>query len=181
MRDITISKKSVRTFASQLLVGGSLSLLLGCQGELKLSEATPPTVTPHDMSMSSGPVIPAMLGFADIYKDLDKPPGLNCTNQVGACHGGATPTGKMMLTDMAAGDMAKLMSNYTEVLQRVNVGDPPNSLILLKMLAPAAGGTSHSGGNFFQDKSNNMYQVWLKWIELGAPFDPVPTMPGGGG
>jgi hypothetical protein len=155
--------------------------LSACQGELKLNDGV--AMPPKDMAQPSGggDDIPAMLGFADINKDLDVPPGLGCTNQVGACHGGATPTGQMALLDMASGDMAKLMSNFTNVTARVNTSDPPNSLLLKKLLSPSAGGTSHVGSSYFQDTNNGMYKRWLVWIQLGAPFDPVSTMGGGGG
>lgn len=123
--------------------------------------------------------IPAMLGFANIYRDMDTSPGLGCTLQSSGCHNGATPTGKMSLDSMASGDMAKLMASYTQVKDRTLASDPPNSLILLKMLSASAGGVSHSGGTFFQDKNNAMYKRWLKWIELGTPFDPVSTSGGG--
>lgn len=125
--------------------------------------------------------VPALLGFADINKDMDTPPGLGCTNQIGACHGGTSPTGVMALADMASTDMAKLMTNYNNVKMRVNTSDPANSLLLLKMLSAAAGGTNHTGGTYFQDKNNGMYKRWLVWIQLGAPFDQVSTMGGGGG
>lgn len=148
-----------------------------CQGELKLNDGV--NKPPVDMAMVND--IPPNIGFEDIYKEMDAPPGLGCTNQIGACHGGATPTGQMALTDMAAGDMAKLMTNYTSVTARVNTGDPQASVLLLKMLAASAGGTSHVGGTYFQSTSNPMYKRWLVWIQLGAKFESVSTAGAGGG
>ena len=78
------------------------------------------------------------------------------------------------------GDMTKLMNNYNNVKMRVNTSDPPSSLLLLKMLAASAGGTSHNGGTYFQNQSNCMYQSWLAWIKLGAPFDSTSTSGAGG-
>jgi hypothetical protein len=151
--------------------------LWACQGELKLNDGV--AMPPKDLATVND--IPPTIGFADIYKDMDTPPGLGCTNQISACHGGATPTGQMALTDMSAGDMTKLTMNYTNVRARVTPTDPPGSLLLKKMLSAGAGGTSHVGGTYFQDTNNAMYKRWLVWIQLGAPFDPVSTMSGGGG
>ena len=150
--------------------------LAACQGELKLNDGV--NKPPADMAMAK--CVPASIGFADINKDIDTPPGLGCTNQISACHGGATPTGQMALVDQAAGDMTKLMNNYNNVKMRVNTADPANSVLLLKMLAASAGGTSHSGGTYFQNQSNCMYKSWLAWIKLGAPFDATSTAGAGG-
>ena len=155
----------------------ALAPLSGCQGALNLNDGV--ARPPADMTMVMNNDIPAMLGFADIYRDMDTPPGLGCTNQISACHGGTTPTGKMALLDMSSGDMAKLMTSYAQVQMRVTTSDPANSLLLLKMLSSSAGGVTHTGGTYFQDKNNAMYKRWLKWIELGAPFEETSTTGGG--
>jgi hypothetical protein len=170
----TVSRRSVRLLGCWLST--SLSLL-ACQAELKLNDGV--AKPPADMAMSANNPIPAMLGYIDINKDLESP-ALGCTNQVSACHGGSNPAGTMALADMAAGDMTKLMSNYNQVKMRVTTTDPANSLILLKLLATSQVGMSHPGGTPFSDTNNPMYQRWLVWIQLGAPFDQVPTMGGGG-
>lgn len=148
--------------------------LVACQGELKLNDGV--ARAPRDMAMA-GSVIPAMIGFEDIYKDLDTPPGLGCTNQITACHGGTSPGGIMKLVDMSVGDMAKLMENYNEVLTRVSTSDPPSSVLLQKLLE---GGPGHVGGKYFQDTNAPMYRRWLVWIQLGAKFESVSTMGAGG-
>ena len=180
MSNITVSsRKDPRAwgiYVGLLCVCSGLSLS-ACQGELKLNDGV--AKPPADMAKPKDD-IPAMLGFADINKDMDTPPGLGCTNQISACHGGTNPTGQMKLHDMAASDMALLMDNYTNVQSRVNTSDPPNSLILLKMLDASAGGTSHTGGTYFQDTSNSMYKRWLIWIQLGAKFEEVSTAGAGG-
>ncbi len=146
---------------------------------LNAGVATPPLDMTAPTMQS---VIPAMIGYADINTDIDVPPGLGCTNQVSACHGGTNPSGMMMLVDMAAGDMTKLMANYTQVTMRVNTQAPASSLLLLKLLSVSAGGTPHTGGNsYFADTNAPMYQRWLVWIKLGAQFPEVSTMMGGGG
>jgi hypothetical protein len=184
--NITVSHKTDHVWgwawARTLCASGwavSVFALGACQGELKLNDGV--AKPPQDMTMAKPEELPATIGYADINRDMDTPPGLGCTNQISGCHGGATPTGKLALADMAAQDMAKLMGNYTQVQSRITTSDPPNSLLLLKMLSTAAGGTAHSGGTYFQDKSNIMYRRWLVWIQLGAPFEAVSTSGSGGG
>jgi len=175
---MTFSSRKYPKILSQVLGLCSGLSLLACQGELKLNDGV--AMPPNDLAQPKDE-LPATLGFADIYKDMDTPPGLGCTNQVPSCHGGATPTGQMALLDMAAGDMTKLMTTYTNVSARVNTSDPAGSLLLLKMLNSAAGGTSHAGGPYFQDQNNSMYKRWLAWIKLGAKFESVSTASLGGG
>lgn len=184
MSNITVSRHNDVSYRARSLILGlglTLSLgatlsLVGCQGELKLNDGV--AKPPIDMAVVN--CLPPTIGYADINKDLDTPPGLGCTNQIGACHGGATPTGQLALADQAAGDMVKLMSNYNNVKMRVNTGDPASSLLLLKMLSTSAGGTSHVGGTYFQNTDNCMYKSWLAWIQLGAQFDAVSTAGVGG-
>jgi hypothetical protein len=166
------------SFLCFVMVPFALGGLLGCQGELKLNDGV--GANPVDMK-GGGSVIPANIGFADIYKDLDAGTGLGCTNQVSACHGGTNPTGLMALQDMSAQDMAKLMTNYTQVVARVDTSNPSNSKLLTKPLDVGQGGVAHVGGNaYFPDKSNPMYQRWLVWVQLGAKFESVPTGASGG-
>lgn len=169
-------KKTI--FSCCVLAPFALGGLVACQGELKLNDGV--GASPVDMK-GGGVVLPANIGFADIYKDLDVGTGLSCTNQLSPCHGGTNPTGLMALQDMAAQDMAKLMANYTQVVARVDMNNPSNSKLLTKPLDLGQGGTPHVGGNsYFPDKSNPMYQRWLIWVQLGAKFESVPTGAGGG-
>jgi hypothetical protein len=151
-----------------------------CQGELKLSGSV---TAPPDMTAAPINTTPATLGFANIYGDMET---LGCT--LSACHGGATPAGNFSIQPMASSDMTKLMANYTTTKVRVNTSSASMSLLLLKLQPTGQGGTPHTGGNmFFPNTSNSMYKNWLLWIQLGAPYDPVPTgagtvdMAGGGG
>jgi hypothetical protein len=135
------------------------------------------------MTMGAKNTIPATLGFATIYGDMET---LGCT--LSSCHGGATPSGNFSLQAMASSDMTKLMANYTSSKIRINTATANQSLLLLKLQPTGQGGIPHTGGNlFFPNSSNAMYQNWLLWIQLGAPYDPVPTgagtadMAGGGG
>lgn len=158
-------------------VGPSLALCLllgsgGCQGELKLTNGPPPQIV--DLRPPENPV-PPLISFATINKDLDPTPGLNCTSPVTGCHGAPMPTGKMALLDMAQQDMTRLMANYDEVKTRVNTATPADSVLLLKLLAPSAGGSGHVGGVYFMDKNAAMYKRWLAWITVGAKFEEVAS------
>lgn len=153
-----------------VLAAAAVAVAVGCQGELKLNDGV--GAGPRDMATASA--IPANLGFVDINSDLQ---ALGCTNNIGACHGGTNPTGLMALQDGAGQDMAKLMANYNSVVPlRVDTTNPSDSKLVKKPLDKAQGGTDHVGGNaFFPDKSNPMYQRWVKWVQLGAKFETVPT------
>jgi hypothetical protein len=133
------------------------------------------------VDLSPGNAIPAMLGFADINNDIDVAPGLGCTTPAASCHGTTMPSGIMQLVAMAAGNMTELMANYNQVKMQCNLSNPTQSLFLLKPLAISAGGVQHTGGNsYFMNTQNPMYQRWLYWIQLGAPFNEVSTMGDGG-
>jgi hypothetical protein len=80
----------------------------------------------------------------------------NCT----ACHGAA---GGLDLSGNAAATFAAVTAG------RVDVGNPPASLILTEPLAAGAGGTAHGGGDFFLDTMDADYQTILSWIMAGAP------------
>jgi hypothetical protein len=47
----------------------------------------------------------------------------------------------------------------------VNVDDPPQSLLLLKPLAEAAGGVQHGGHDKFANQEDVAYRGFLAWIE----------------
>lgn len=53
---------------------------------------------------------------------------------------------------------------YNQAMTQVNVNDPPNSLMLIKM----SGGQGHGGGTIYPTSSEE-YQTVLGWIEDGAP------------
>jgi hypothetical protein len=75
------------------------------------------------------------------------------------CHGAA---GGLDLSGDAASTYAAIVPG------RVNLPDPPNSLILLKPLAVGAGGDAHGGGDNFPDTLDASYQTILTWIMEGA-------------
>jgi hypothetical protein len=54
--------------------------------------------------------------------------------------------------------------NLDVVTKLVNTADPESSRLLLKPLAPDAGGLGHTGGTYWTSRSDREYQAILKWI-----------------
>jgi hypothetical protein len=54
--------------------------------------------------------------------------------------------------------------NFGVVTKLVNTADPEKSRLLLKPLAPAAGGLGHTGGTYWSSRNDPEYQTVLKWI-----------------
>jgi hypothetical protein len=54
--------------------------------------------------------------------------------------------------------------NFDVVTKLVNTADPESSRLLLKPLAPSAGGLGHTGGTYWRSKDDPEYQSVLKWI-----------------
>ena len=77
------------------------------------------------------------------------------------CHSGASPAGGLDLSGGAA--------SYSSAITRVNLADPPSSLLLVRPLSTAAGGSDHGGGDIFGDTTDPDYQTILNWISAGAP------------
>ena len=149
-----------------LLVG-----LFGCQGALTLTQ--PGVVS--DMAVPADQAVnetPATIGFADIERDLEKG-NFGCANGSGVCHGGTKPTGVMIITPNSLQNPTALMANYMEIMSRVNLAMPDQSLILQKTLTTSS--VSHGGIKPFNNATDASYQRWLLWISLGAKFDPVST------
>jgi hypothetical protein len=142
-----------------------------CQGALNLTQAGTVTdmATAADMATNT---TPGTISFADIENDLEKP-AFGCTNNAGGCHGGTKPSGVMMLTPNASQDMTALMANYMQIMARVTVATPDQSLLLQKTLQTST--TSHGGIKPFANTQDATYQRWLLWIQLGANFQAVST------
>lgn len=149
--------------ASGLAFGLLLSLLAsGCgsshpfdRGPTATPEITPtPAVPTPTATLAPGetpsPATPTVAppSFTDDVKPLLSP----CTG----CHAsGAASTA--WLYDGGA-------QAYEQVMTKVNVAAPEESLLLVK----ASGGGSHGGGTFYSTSSTS-YQTILSWIEAGAP------------
>ena len=54
--------------------------------------------------------------------------------------------------------------NFDVIAQLIDTANPESSRLLLKPLAPAAGGPGHTGGAFWQSRDDAEYQTVLKWI-----------------
>jgi hypothetical protein len=70
--------------------------------------------------------------------------------------------------------------NFDMITKLVNTANPESSRLLVKPLAPAAGGLGHTGGTFWQSRNDPEYQTVLKWIR-SLPADryvpaPVPSL-----
>ena len=55
--------------------------------------------------------------------------------------------------------------NFDVVTKLVNTASPVNSRLLLKPLAPSAGGMGHTGGSFWTSRTDPEYLALLKWIQ----------------
>jgi hypothetical protein len=68
-----------------------------------------------------------------------------------------------------------------EVVTRylVDTSDPENSKLLLKPLAEVAGGSPHTGGDFWDSTQDPEYQAVLSWIRMlpAAQYPPLPAGP----
>jgi hypothetical protein len=70
--------------------------------------------------------------------------------------------------------------NFQMITQLVNTKSPETSPLLVKPLAPAAGGPGHTGGAYWKSRDDPEYQTVLKWIRslpadryVQAPMPPV--------
>jgi cytochrome c5 len=54
--------------------------------------------------------------------------------------------------------------NFDVVTKLVNTAAPGTSRLLLKPLAPTAGGMAHTGGSYWRDRNDPEYQALLTWI-----------------
>ncbi len=79
-----------------------------------------------------------------------------CSNM--ACHGGQG-SGELLLSGGAFPE-----ADFLAVRGLVTPWDPPQSPLLQKPLAVAAGGVVHGGGDIFVDTSDTDYVTMLEWI-----------------
>jgi hypothetical protein len=55
--------------------------------------------------------------------------------------------------------------NFDVVTRLINTAAPASSRLLLKPLAPSAGGMGHTGGSFWTSRTDPEYVALLKWIQ----------------
>jgi hypothetical protein len=64
--------------------------------------------------------------------------------------------------------------NFDVVTKLVNTADPESSRLLRKPLNPAAGGTGHTGGTYWNSRTDAEYVALLQWIR-SLPNTYVPA------
>ncbi len=101
--------------------------------------------------------------FKDFTANVEPFVTKNCA--FSTCHSGEQSD--FFLT--CQGDGSNDASKFNFLEAQAFVGNPPEtSLILLKPLSPSGGGTVHTGGVFFQDKTDATWQKFLAWAtEVG--------------
>ena len=67
-------------------------------------------------------------------------------------------------------------TNFEMITKLVNTASPETSRLLVKPLAPAAGGLGHTGGTFWPNRNDAEYQTVLKWIR-SLPADRYVPAP----
>ena len=142
--------------------------LSGCVGDLV--DITQGPVTAKDAGGGGGQdAAPAPAGDAGTQAAIFNPT-INadiqgCTATQG-CHGGT----QIPLLKTGT-DAATISANYTSFSTEAKKGAGGEmSLVLLKNLALAAGGTAHAGGNgLFPSKTDPKYVLWLAWINAKYP------------
>jgi WD40-like Beta Propeller Repeat len=104
--------------------------------------------------------------YADFVTNVE--PMLQGSCAFGTCH--SSPQADLYLTCGTDGD--QLAFNYAQAAGFVIAADPDptvdnvdQSEILLRPLAPAAGGVSHTGGTFFQSRTDDSWKSWESWAK----------------
>jgi hypothetical protein len=67
--------------------------------------------------------------------------------------------------------------NFDVVTGLVNTAAPETSRLLLKPLSPEAGGLGHTGGTYWQSRTDPEYQAVLAWIKSLPAGKYVPAVP----
>jgi len=121
------------------------------------------TVRP-DVAAQLSTVDTSTQAFKDFASNVE--PLLTTSCAFSTCHSGEQSD--FFLTCKGDGSNNATKFNFLEA--QAFVGTPPEtSLILLKPLAPSGGGTAHTGGVFFQNKSDATWKQLSDWAaEVGA-------------
>ncbi|HXJ21713.1 MAG TPA: hypothetical protein VMT03_15925 [Polyangia bacterium] len=112
------------------------------------------------------PVDTTTQAYADFVNNVQ--PMLASSCAYGTCH--SSVQADLYLT--CGSDDDQLQFNYAQAAGFVIAADPDptvvnvdQSEILLRPLAPAAGGVSHTGGTFFQSRSDDTWKSWEDWAK----------------
>ena len=152
------------------------------QGVGQCSDALPPLSQRITVDVNSQP-------YLDFKANIE--PMLVSSCAYGSCHG--SPQADMYLTCGQGGNDpdAETAFNYAQVAGFV-IGPPSDptmptmvnvdqSEILLRPLAIAAGGVSHTGGTFFQSRTDDTWVSWESWakeVQAAPPLDYGPKTAG---
>jgi hypothetical protein len=112
------------------------------------------------------PVDTSTQAYADFQANVA--PTLVASCAYGTCH--SSPQADLYLT--CGDDDEQQQFNYAQTAGFVINADPDptvdnvdQSEILLRPLAPAAGGVSHTGGTFFQSRNDDSWKLWESWAK----------------
>jgi hypothetical protein len=121
------------------------------------------TVVRPDVAAMVGMVDVNSQGFKDFAANVEPILGRNCA--VGTCHSSQQSDFFLACQGSGSDDLSKF--NFLEAQEYV-AATQQGSLILLKPLAPSAGGVSHTGGVFFANKDDSDWQKLAAWaMEVG--------------
>src|SRR4029079_19373151 len=93
-------------------------------------------------------------------------PILGSTCAFGTCHSSEQSDFFLACQGSGSDDLTKF--NFLEA--QAFIGNPVDqSKILLKPLAPSAGGISHTGGGFFDNKTDGSWSALRDWVTENGP------------
>jgi hypothetical protein len=110
--------------------------------------------------------------YMDFVANLQ--PTLYASCAFGTCH--SSPQSDFYVTCGNTDD--QLRFNYAQAADFVAPKGtaPEQSEILLRPLAPAGGGVSHTGGTFFQSREDGTWLTWKAWA-MEVQDNPLPPLP----
>jgi hypothetical protein len=143
---------------------GIAPLAVPAQGVGECQNGLPPTLPPQAAGVDT-----SSQAYQDFVSNIQ--PMLASSCAYASCHN--SPQADMYLT--CGGSPDELKFNYAQVAGFVigNGANVDQSEILLRPLATAAGGVSHTGGTFFQSRTD---QTWLAWEAWAKEVQAAPPL-----
>jgi hypothetical protein len=117
-----------------------------------------------DVAAQLSTVDTASQAFQDFASNVE--PLLTQSCALGTCH--SSEQSDFFLTCKGSGSDDATKFNFLEA-QAYVASPPETSQIVLKPLSPAAGGVVHTGGVFFQDKTDSNWMNLLSWAAEAGP------------